>query len=216
MVLRALVAFGALLGFSAAGVADTITFKDGTEKTVRIYKMTKDYVSYLSEGKIEIVSRDKVKATKVEGEPISDKELAEAIERSRAEMKSKLKDEEAKAGLKPAASPDVKTVTETGDPAKGVKVIDKDKSKTKTTELMIDPFPDHPVIDKKTGKPDLKPEVKPEVKPEAKPEPKAQVKKKPEAKVTEMEIAPGVKVKVQVTDDVKTESKPPAEPEPKP
>ena len=130
--------------FLSPCLADTIVFKDGSTKTVRIYKTASGYLSYLYQGKIEVVSRAKVKSIKVEGKPLTEKELAAALKKSREAMKRQLKEEEAKNGVKVIATPKVKSVTDGKTPIKGVQVIDKAKSKTKATELKIDPFPDHP------------------------------------------------------------------------
>ena len=139
---------------AATAFADKILFKDGSVKTVRIYKTAKDYVSYLFKGKIEVAPRSKIKpdGIKIEGKPLTDKELAEAVKAFRKELKKKLKEEETKNGVKNGAKTGVQTVGNDKTPTKGVKVIDKGKSKTKATELKIDPFPDHPTQPKTSTK----------------------------------------------------------------
>ena len=144
---------------SVTCLADTVFFKDGTQKKVRIYKSAEAYVSYLCDGKIEVVPRDKIKEIKVEGEPLTEKELAEALEKFRDELKKRVKADEQKSGVKPVKDADVKII-DAKDPGKGVKIIDKDKSKTQATELMVDPFPDQPILDKKSKKPETKTEEK--------------------------------------------------------
>jgi len=149
MFLRTGVVCALLLCFVSTSLGDILIFKDGTRKHVRIYKMTKEYISYLSEGKIQVISRGKLKAGKagykITGKALTDRDLAEAIKKSRAEMKKKLQEAEKKNGIAPTAVPVVKSVMDPTQGGKGVKVISKDKSKTHATELMIDPFPDHPV-----------------------------------------------------------------------
>ncbi len=140
--------------------ADKIVFKNGTEKNVRIYKTASDYLSYLADGKIEVVARDKIKEIKVEGEPLTEKELAEALQKSREILEQKVADEEKKSGVKPAPQPKVKPVVNAKQPGKGVKIIENTHSDTKTTELMIDPFPAHPVKDKPAPKAEPKPAKK--------------------------------------------------------
>jgi hypothetical protein len=136
--------------FAITGRADTITFKDGTTQTVRIYKTAAEYVSYLYKGKIEVVRRDKIKSIQIQGKPLTDKDLAAAIKKAREEAKTKLREEEKKLGVKPLAKAEVKDLTGGQAADKGVKVIGKGRSKTHATELMIDPFPDHPTETKKS------------------------------------------------------------------
>ena len=142
---------GALCGLLAclcsSALGDKLNFKDGTTKSVRLIEVKKDVVSYVCDGKIEVVPRDKIKDDGVirEGEPLTEKELAELL-------KKKVKEEEAKNGVKPTKEGEVKNLIDAKDPGKGVKIIDKDKSKTGATELIIDPFPDTPVPDKKQTK----------------------------------------------------------------
>ncbi len=141
-------------------LADKIAFKDGTVKTVRVYKMSKEYVSFLYKGKIEVVPLSKIKdlpkgkkAIKFSNTPLTDKEkkeLAAALKARREELKEKLKEEEKKNGVKSTDTTQVTSVTkDPKNPGKGVKIISEGKSKTKATELMIDPFPDFPVKPKK-------------------------------------------------------------------
>ena len=141
-------------------LADKIAFKDGTVKTVRIYKKSKEYVSYLYKGKIEVVPLSKIKdlpkgkkAIKYSNTPMTDKEkkeLAAALKARREELKKKLKEEEKNNGVESTKTTQVTSLTkDPKNPGKGVKIISKGKSKTKATELMIDPFPDHPVKPKK-------------------------------------------------------------------
>ena len=140
------------------------------EHATRIYKTAKDYVSYLCKGKIEVAPRSKIKpdGIKIEGKPLTDKDLAEAIKTFREELKKKLKEEETKNGVKNGAKTGVETVGDGKTPTKGVKVIDKGKSKTKATELKIDPFPDHPTQPKTSSKDAGKANVKPPAKQTAK------------------------------------------------
>lgn len=137
------------LGLAAACSADTLTFKDGTIKKVRIYKMTKEYVSYLFEGAIEVVSRDKLKddtGIKIDGPPLTEKDIVEAMKLYREEMKKKVLEEEKKSGIKATPNTEVRSITECTTPVKGLTIIDKTKSDTKATEIRIDPFPDYPVV----------------------------------------------------------------------
>lgn len=143
--------FACSLFFALAAVcsADTLTFKDGTVKKVRIYKMTKEYVSYLFEGKLEVVARDKLKddtGIKIDGPPATEKDIVEAMKLYREEMKKKVLEEEKKCGIKTTPTTEVKSITESTTPIKGVTVIDKTKSDTKATEIRIDPFPDYPAV----------------------------------------------------------------------
>jgi hypothetical protein len=146
MLRRIAFAFTALLLLASVASADVILFKDGKKKTVRIYKTSKNYVSYLFAGRIEIVPRDTIKENGIQitGKPLTPKELAAALEAARKEMKQRVREEAKKNGVKPSRRP-VKVVTDksNGD-AKGVKVVTKGASKTQATELIVDPFPDHP------------------------------------------------------------------------
>jgi hypothetical protein len=142
MLWRGVVVAGLVLALASGALADIITLKDGKSKTVRIYKVAKEYLSYLADGQIHVISRDKLKGYKItEKKPIGAKELAAAIKKTRVELKKKVREEAKKNGGKTTPDSVVKGV----DGAKGVKVIDKSKSKTKATELKIDPFPDIPV-----------------------------------------------------------------------
>ena len=158
-MLRILAVCGLIACFVLPCFADTIVFKDGTKKSVRIYKMTREYVSFLYKGKIYVVSRDKIKpdTRKQKGivcnsKVLTEKELVAALKKSRDELKKKLVQEEKKGGVKPGKDSKITTVTDGKKPKKGVKIIAKEKSKTKEVELKIDPFPDHPVTDKKPKK----------------------------------------------------------------
>lgn len=154
MIVRILAVCGLIACFVLPCSADTIIFKDGTKKTVRIYKTTREYVSFLYEGKIYVVARSKIKKKGMtfDSKPLTENELAAALKKSRDELKKKLQAEEKKGGVKPGKGGEVTTVTDGKKPKKGVKVIAKDKSETKEVELKIDPFPDHPVTDKKPKK----------------------------------------------------------------
>lgn len=142
--------------------ADTIVFKDGTTKKVRVYRSLPDYVLYIADGRIEVSAREKIKELKIEGELVSEAELAEVFKKLREELRGKVREEEVKSGIQPGKEGEVKVI-DSKDPGKGVKVIEKDKSKTNATELRIDPFPEHPVNDKKP-KGETKPPAKVETK----------------------------------------------------
>jgi len=154
VIVRILAVCGLIACFVLPCSADTIIFKNGTKKKVRIYKTTREYVSFLYKGKIYVVARSKIKKKGMtfDSKPLTEKELAAALKKSRDELKKKLQAEEKKGGVKPGKGGEVKSVTDGKKPKKGVKVIAKDKSKTKEVELKIDPFPDHPVTDKKPKK----------------------------------------------------------------
>jgi len=153
-MLRILGVCGLIACFALPSAADTIVFKDGTKKKVRIYKTTREYVSFLYKGKIYVVARTKIKKKGMtfDSKPLTEKELAAALKKSRDELKKKLVQEEKKGGVKPGKDGKITTVTDGKKPKKGVKIIAKQKSKTKEIELKIDPFPDHPVTDKKPKK----------------------------------------------------------------
>lgn len=130
-------------------LADTIILKDGTKKEVRIYKTAPAYLSYLYKGRIEVIRRDKVKKLLVTGKALTDKDLAGAIKKWREDARKKIREEEKKNGIAPGKAPAVKSLMDPKKAGKGVRIIMKGRSKTKATELMIDPFPDHPVTDRK-------------------------------------------------------------------
>lgn len=157
MVLRLLALCGLVLALLPPCSADTITFKSGKKRTVRVYKLTREYVSYLYKGKILVASRRKVAKGGItfESKPLTEKELARALKRSREKLLEKLHREEKKSGIKTAKTvktPKPRFVTARTKAAKGVKVIPKDESETKEVELRIDPFPDHPVAGEKSDK----------------------------------------------------------------
>jgi hypothetical protein len=154
MMLRLLALWGLMACLLPPCLADIIVFKDGKKKTVRIYKLTREYVSYLEKDKIIVVARSTIKEKGItfNSKPLTEKELAEVLKKSREQLKKKLQEEEKKGGVKPGKSGVVRSVTADKKPAKGVKVIPKKDSKTKEIELRIDPFPDHPVTDKKPRK----------------------------------------------------------------
>ena len=154
MVLRILAVFGLLACLLPPCSADTIIFKNGKKRTVRVYKLTREYVSFLYKGKIYVVRRSGIKkgGIRFDSKPLTEKELAEALKKSREQLKKKLHEEEKKGGVKTVKTAKPRSVTGGGKPAKGVKVIPKEKSNTKEVELRIDPFPDHPVTDKKPKK----------------------------------------------------------------
>jgi hypothetical protein len=128
-----------------------IILKDGTKKEVRIYKKTERYVSYLEDGTIKVLPLEKVKELKLGDKPLTKEELAKAIKAHREKLKKTVEAKKKKEGDKKPA-PEVKDLTADKDPGKGVKIIKKNRSKTKATELMIDPFPDEPVKDRKNKK----------------------------------------------------------------
>ena len=154
MVLRLSALCGLVLGLLPLCSADTITFKNGKTKTVRVYKLTREYVSYLEKGKILVVSRSRIKEKGItfDSKPLTEKELAEALKKSREQLKKKLHQEEKRGGVKTPKTSALRSVIRSSETAKGVKVIPKEKSTTKEVELKIDPFPDHPVTDKKADK----------------------------------------------------------------
>jgi hypothetical protein len=146
MRFRTVLAATLVLAPAITASGDTILFKDGTKKTVRVYKTTKAYVSFLCEGRIEVVARDKIKdgGIQVTGKPLTTKELAAALAKTREALRQRVRADAKKHGIKPVKRP-VKVVTkDSNGAARGVKVVKKDASKTKATELIIDPFPDHP------------------------------------------------------------------------
>ena len=144
---RVLILCGLVLGLVSACLADTLVFKDGTKETVRIYKMTREYISYLADGRLHVIPREKIKDIDITDEPLTPEELAEALEQAREAAKEKLREEERRSKIKPAEG-GVQSVTGDTKPKKGVKVISKEDSETGEVELQIDPFPDHPVEDK--------------------------------------------------------------------
>ncbi|MFH1732957.1 MAG: hypothetical protein ABIF82_15075 [Planctomycetota bacterium] len=154
MIVRILAVCGLIACFVLPCSADTIVFQDGTKKTVRIYKTTREYVSFLHEGKIYVVPRSKIKKKGMtfDSKPLTENELAEALKKSRDELKKKLHEEEKTGGVKPGKDGEVKSVTGDNKPKKGVKIIAKEESETKEVELKIDPFPDHPVTDEEPKK----------------------------------------------------------------
>ncbi len=154
MIIRVLVVFLVVGCLLSPCLADTILFKNGKKKTVRIYKVTREYVSYLEKDKIRVVARDKIKDKGItfDSKPLTEKELAEALKRAREALKKDLKREEKKNKIKPTKSGGAGSATGDKKPRKGVKVIAKEKSDTNEIELKIDPFPDHPVTDKKPKK----------------------------------------------------------------
>jgi hypothetical protein len=148
-----------ILSLALSASADTLTLKDGTKKTVRIYKVAKEYVSYLADGQIHVVSRDALKDYQItETKPISPEELAAAVKKTREALRRKVREQAGEAGKKPEAPGELKTI----EGGKGVEVIEKGQSKTRATELKIDPFPEIPVKGEAPRKPvQTKPRVRP-------------------------------------------------------
>lgn len=146
---RTLVACALILCMASAGLADKLILEDGTVKDVRIYRLTKKYISYLHDGKLALIARARLKDHKIEGKLLTDKELAEAIKAFREEAKKKVQQEEKKNGIEPAEKPGVKSAMDPEQAEKNVKIIAEKDSDTKAKELRIDPFPDHPVKEEK-------------------------------------------------------------------
>ncbi len=149
MLMRIMAVWALVAWLTPLCLADTVVLKDGTKKEVQIYKLTKDYVSYIHKGHMDVVRRDELKAGRegieISGDLPTDEELAEAIKRARCELKKKVRKEERETGIRPAKKRLLRFVTAPKKRAKGVEVIKKEESKTAATELKIDPFPDYPV-----------------------------------------------------------------------
>ena len=133
-------------------LADKLILKDGTTREVRLYKVSEDYVSFVADGRLAILPRDKIKDIVIEGEPLSEEELTDVIKKTHEEQQKKVRQEEKKAGIKSGPAKAARTTEKDASDKKGVSVIKKEKSDTEATELRIDPFPEHPTEKKPAPK----------------------------------------------------------------
>lgn len=141
LILAALIA----IFLASPALADKVIFKDGATAEGKIYKMSEKFLTWVSEGKLQAIPKEKIKKIVVEGEPLTDAELVAVLQKLREDNKKAIAEEEKNS-----------TATKL-DPKKGLKKITKANSETKEDALEIEPFPEQPAKDAPAPAPAAKP-----------------------------------------------------------